>query len=228
VIGVARPVRSNLQRHPGEEPAAQVYLVGKAAFSKPFGEPGIKPIRAFVPHRSFVVRAKAKDIAALRLDIPRTMRSILPARGTAGVYGFDDQRQELLAQQRFFSRVLGTFGLLALALCAVGLFSVLSYSVSQRMREHGIRVALGASSKHIFTDVLHEGTILVVAGTAVGGLATIWTNKLVDPYIGMLYHIDVRALVGAEFVLVAVAMLAMMRPALRATKSDPVEVLRSV
>jgi ABC-type antimicrobial peptide transport system permease subunit len=96
------------------------------------------------------------------------------------------------------------------------------------MREHGIRVALGASSKHIFLDVLHEGAVLVVAGTAIGGLATIWSNKLVDPYIGMLYHIDVRALVGAEFVLVAVAMLAMMRPALRATKSDPVEVLRSV
>ncbi|HZI28945.1 MAG TPA: ABC transporter permease [Gemmatimonadaceae bacterium] len=228
VIGVSRPMRSDLQRHAGEERPAQVYFVGKAAFSKPFGEPGIKPIRAFVPQRAFIVRAKAKDIAALRLEIPRTMRSALPARGIVGVYGFDDQRQEMLAQQRFFSRVLGTFGLLALALCAVGLFSVLSYSVSQRMREHGIRVALGASSKHIFTDVLHEGAILVVAGTAVGGLATIWTNKLVDPYIGMLYHIDVRALVAAEFVLVAVALLAMMRPALRATKTDPVQVLRAV
>jgi ABC-type antimicrobial peptide transport system permease subunit len=96
------------------------------------------------------------------------------------------------------------------------------------MREHGIRVALGASSKHIFLDVLHEGAILVVAGTAVGGLATIFTNRFVDPYIGMLYHIDVRALVAAEFVLVAVALLSMTRPALRATKTDPVEVLRAV
>ncbi|MGH9203785.1 MAG: FtsX-like permease family protein, partial [Vicinamibacterales bacterium] len=114
-----------------------------------------------------------------------------------------------------------------LALCAVGLYSVLSYSVSQRMREHGIRVALGATSKHVFLDVLHEGAILVIAGTALGGLATIWTNKLVDPYIGMLYHIDVRALIAAEFVLVSVALLSMTRPALRATKSDPVEVLRA-
>jgi predicted permease len=228
VIGVSRPMRSGLQRHDGEERAPQVYLVGKAAFSKPFYEPGIKPIRAFVPNRSFVVRAKAHDIAALRLEIPRTMRNVLPTRGTAAVAGFDDVRQELLAQQRFFSRVLGIFGLLALALCAVGLFSVLSYSVSQRMREHGIRVALGASSKHIFLDVLHEGAILVVAGTAVGGLATIFTNRFVDPYIGMLYHIDVRALVAAEFVLVAVALLSMTRPALRATKTDPVEVLRAV
>jgi putative ABC transport system permease protein len=228
VIGVSRPVRSDLPRHAGEDRPSQVLFVGKAAFSKPFDEPGIKPLRPFIPHRGFVVRAKARDIAVLRLEIPRTMRNVLPARGTVRVSGFDDSRQELLAQQRFFSRVLGTFGLLALALCAVGLFSVLSYSVSQRMREHGIRVALGASSKHIFTDVLHEGAILVVAGTAVGGLATIWTNKLVDPYIGMLYHIDVRALVAAEFVLVAVAMLAMMRPALRATRTNPVEVLRAV
>jgi hypothetical protein len=81
VIGVSRPMRSGLQRHDGEERAPQVYLVGKAAFSKPFDEPGIKPIRAFVPNRSFVVRAKAHDIAALRLEIPRTMRNVLPARG---------------------------------------------------------------------------------------------------------------------------------------------------
>jgi hypothetical protein len=228
VIGVSRPMRSGLPRHDGEEPATQVYLVGKTAFSKPFSEPGLKPLRPFVPHRAFIVKARAKDIAALRIDIPRTMRNLLPARGTVAVHGFDDARQDLLAQQRFFSRVLGTFGLLALALCAVGLFSVLSYSVSQRMREHGIRVALGASSKHIFLDVLHEGAVLVIAGTAIGGLATIWSNKLVDPYIGMLYHIDVWALAGAEFVLVSVAMLAMMRPAMRATRSDPVEVLRAV
>ena len=228
IIGVSRPMRSGLPRHDGEESSPQIYLVGKAAFSKPFEEPGLKPIRAFVPSRSFIVRARARDIAALRSEIPRTMRDILPARGTVQVAGFDDQRQQLLEQQRFFARVLGTFGLLALLLCAVGLYSVLSYSVSQRMREHGIRVALGASSGHIFADVLHEGAILVIAGTAVGGLATIWTNKLVDPYIGMLYHIDVWALVAAEFVLVAVALLSMARPALRATKTDPVQVLRAV
>jgi ABC-type antimicrobial peptide transport system permease subunit len=91
----------------------------------------------------------------------------------------------------------------------------------------GIRVALGATSKQIFLDVLHEGAILVIAGTAVGGLATIWTNRLVDPYIGLLYHIDVIALVVAEAALVGVALLSMIRPALRATKSDPVEVLRA-
>lgn len=133
----------------------------------------------------------------------------------------------MIEGQRFLATVFGTFGLLSLSLCALGLYSVLSYTVSQRMREVGIRVALGATSKHVFLDVLHEGAILVIAGTAVGGLATIWSNKLVDPYIGLLYHIDAWALVAAEFVLVAVAMLAMTRPAMRATKADPVDVLRA-
>jgi hypothetical protein len=228
VIGVSRPMRSGLPRHDGEEPDAQVYLVGKAAFSKPESEPGIRPLRPFVPHRSFVVRASAKDIAALRTEIPRTMHAILPARGTVQVYGFDDSRQELMKGQRFLASVLGTFGLLSLALCALGLYSVLSYTVTQRMREVGIRVALGATSKQIFLDVLHEGAILVIAGTAIGGLVTIWSNRLVDPYIGMLYHIDVIALVVAEVALVGVALLSMMRPALRATRTDPVDVLRAV
>jgi len=228
VVGVSGPMRSGLPRHDGEAMDPGVYLVGKTAFSKPASEPGIRPIRPFVPHRAFVVRASARNIVALRTEIPRTMHDFLPARGTVSVGGFDDHRQQLLAQQRFLSRVFGTFGLLSLALCALGLYSVLSYTVSQRLREVGIRVALGATSRQIFLDVLHEGAILVIAGTAVGGLATIWTNRLVDPYIGMLYHIDVIALVVAEAALVGVALLSMMRPALRATKTDPVEVLRSV
>ena len=153
---------------------------------------------------------------------------MLPPGDFVHVAGWDDTRKELIQQQRFLAAVFGTFGLLSLALCALGLYSVLSYAVSQRMREVGIRVALGATSKQIFLDVLHDGAILVMAGTAVGGLATLWSNRLVDDYIGLLYHVDVWALVAAEFVLVAVAMLAMMRPALRATTSDPVEVLRAV
>jgi ABC-type antimicrobial peptide transport system permease subunit len=156
------------------------------------------------------------------------MKDLIPARGRVFVYGWDDQRKELIARQRYLATVFGTFGLLSLALCALGLYSVLSYAVTQRTREVGIRVALGATSRQVFLEVLHDGAVLVIAGTGVGGLATIWSNKLVDDYIGLLYHIDVWALVAAEFVLVVIAMLAMMRPALRATKSNPVDVLRAV
>ena len=227
VVGISRPILSRVPRFEGEEITPQVWLAGRTAFVSPT-EPGARPLRSSIPSRQFVVRGRTRDVAALRAGIPRVMRSVLPARGYVFVFGWDDSRRELLEQQRFLSAVFGTFGLLSLLLCALGLYSVLSYAVTQRTREVGIRVALGATRKRIFLDVLHDGAVLVIAGTAVGGLATIWSNKLVDDYIGLLYHIDAWALVMAEFVLVAVAMLAMLRPALRATRSDPVDVLRAV
>ena len=137
-------------------------------------------------------------------------------------------RQEMIRSQLALSRLFGAFGVMSLALCALGMYSVLSYAVSQRLRELGIRVALGATRRRIFLDVLHDGAVLVIAGTASGGIATIWTNRLVDPYIGLLYHVDAVALVTAEAVLVGVALAAMLRPAVRATRADPVEVLRAV
>jgi predicted permease len=227
VVGVSRSVLSSVPMYEGAETPSSVYMVGKKAFLSPVGS-GRRPLMPGLPGRSFVVRGRAADIAALRTTIPAAMRDILPPRGLTDVYGSDDQRRDLIAQQRFLAKVFGTFGVLSLALCALGLYSVLAYSVSRRLREHGIRVALGATRKHIFLDVLHEGAILVIAGTAVGGLATIWSNKLVDPYIGLLYHIDALALVAAEVVLVGVALAAMVRPAIRATRTDPVEVLRAV
>jgi putative ABC transport system permease protein len=225
VVGVSRSVRSSLPAHAGEEIAPQVYMAGKAAFTSPIG-PGLKPLRQYVPSRSFVVRAEERDIPALRLEIMRQLRQVVP-RGGILVNGFDESRRQMLARQKLLAQIFGTFGLLSLALCALGLYSVLSYSVSRRMREHGIRVALGASSKDIFRDVLHEGALLVIAGTAVGGFVTFFSNRFVDPYIGLLYHIDALALAAAEFVLIGVALAAMTRPALRATKTDPVAVLRA-
>jgi len=227
VIGVSGSIRSGLPRHDGEQADPQIYMAGKTAFDSPTVA-GIRPLTARIPLRSFIVRARARDIPELRTSIPRDIRNILPRRGGVSVYGFDDARQQLIRQQQLLAMIFGAFGILALSLCALGLYSVLSYTVTQRMREHGIRVALGATSKQIFLDVLHDGAILVIAGTAVGGFVTFWTNKFVDPYIGMMYFIDAPALVMAEFVLVAVALAAMTRPALRATRTDPVEVLRAV
>lgn len=229
VVGVSRTTLSGVPRYEGAETEAAVYLVAKQAFLTPSDAlHGKVPLQPGLPSRSFVVRARVEDIAGIRAGIPAIARDLIPGRSQSFVYGFDDTRQELIARQRFLAQVFGAFGVLSLALCALGLYSVLAYSVSQRMREHAIRVALGATRRHVFLDVLHEGALLVVAGTALGGLATIWSNTLVDPYIGLLYHIDALALVAAEVVLVGVAFAAMLRPALRATRSDPVEVLRAV
>ena len=211
VVGISRTIRPSMPQNAGEDAEPQIYLVSKDS----------------VASRTFVVRAPEKVMPELRTEIAATMRDIVPPRGSIAVSGFDDARQQMIKEQLFLSRVFGAFGAMSLLLCALGMYSVLSYAVTQRMREVGIRVALGATTKRIFLDVLHDGAILVVAGTAVGGFATIWTNQFVDPFIGLLYHVDAIALVMAEAVLVSVALLAMMRPAVRATKTDPVEVLRA-
>ncbi|HWP71066.1 MAG TPA: FtsX-like permease family protein [Gemmatimonadaceae bacterium] len=211
VIGISRTILPSMPQYAGEDAEPQIYLVSKDS----------------VASRWFVVRAPEKVMPELRTGIAATMRDIVPPRGSIAVSGFDDARQKMIKEQLFLSRVFGAFGAMSLLLCALGMYSVLSYAVTQRMREVGIRLALGATTKRIFLDVLHDGAILIVAGTAVGGFATIWTNKFVDPFIGLLYHIDAIALLMAEAVLVSVALLAMIRPAARATKSDPVEVLRA-
>lgn len=211
VVGVARTIMPEMPAFAGEDIDPQVYLVSRDTVTRP----------------TFVVRADADTMPHLRRAIVATLRDIAPPGGAVMVRGFDDARQERIQSQLALSRIFGAFGAMSLLLCALGMYSVLSYAVSQRMREVGIRVALGATKRRIFLDVLHDGAILVVAGTAVGGFATIWTNKLVDPYIGLLYHVDAVALVMAEVVLVTVAVLAMVRPAVRATTSDPVEVLRA-
>jgi predicted permease len=212
VVGVSRPIRPGVPEFDGQEPPPQVFLAGGNE----------------VPRwASFVVRTRGATSQSMLGDLRAVVRDALPPRTQTWARQFDEDRQMLLEGQRFLSRLFGTFGLIALALCALGLYSVLAHSVSQRTREHGIRVALGATPRLIFRDVLREGGVLVLGGTALGGFATIWTNKLVDPYISMLYHVDALALIAAESVLVLVALLAILRPALRATRSDPVEVLRA-
>ena len=96
------------------------------------------------------------------------------------------------------------------------------------MREYGIRIAIGATQRDIFRTVLRDGAVLVLAGTALGGFASIWSNKLVDRYILYYYHIDPVALSVAEAILLLVALAAVTAPAVRATRSNPVDVLRAV
>jgi putative ABC transport system permease protein len=131
VVGVSRSVLTSVPMYEGAETPSSVYMVGKEAFVSPVGA-GRRPLRPGLPSRSFVVRGKASDIAALRNAIPAAMRDILPPRGQVFVFGSDDQRRDLIARQRFLAKVFGTFGVLSLALCALGLYSVLAYSVSRR------------------------------------------------------------------------------------------------
>lgn len=124
------------------------------------------------------------------------------------------------------STLLGLFGVLALLLAVIGLYSVVAYAVSQRTREIGIRVALGAKSGKILTLVLRQGLILVCVGLVVGlALAFAAAQALESQLLGVTAT-DPLSFAGTTLVLLAVALTACLIPARRAARLDPLVALR--
>jgi ABC-type antimicrobial peptide transport system permease subunit len=118
------------------------------------------------------------------------------------------------------------FGILALVVAAVGLYSVVAYDVSQRTQELGVRVALGASAGAVIRLVLAEGVRVVALGFVLGALVALAFSTRVTP---LLYHTsgkDPLTYAGVVAVLLAVALVASLAPALRASRVDPNVALR--
>ena len=134
--------------------------------------------------------------------------------------------RELLWAQRLSAGLLGVFGGLALVLATVGIYGVVSYSVTRRVREIGVRMALGATPAGVQTMILREGIRLVAMGVAAGMLMALVGSRAVE---GMLFATSPRdpaTFVLVPSVLTLVALLACWLPALRATRIDPAVALR--
>jgi ABC-type antimicrobial peptide transport system permease subunit len=123
--------------------------------------------------------------------------------------------------------LMGAFGALALGLAAIGLYGVVAYSVSQRTREIGIRVALGASSGSVLRLVASRGTVLALTGLALGAVGAGAVGRLLESMLYGVSSFDVWAFVGAATVLLGIAAIANLVPALGAMRVDPVRALRS-
>ena len=131
-----------------------------------------------------------------------------------------------LAQRRFAMQVVGLFGLLAMLLAGIGIYGVMAYSVSQRTREIGIRLALGASRGAILRWVLRQGMTLIVIGVGVGLVGAFAFTRLLRSLLFGVAPTDVVTYVGLAALLALVALLACYIPARRATKVDPLVALR--
>ncbi len=129
-------------------------------------------------------------------------------------------------QPRFATTVLGTFAVLALALASVGLYGVLSYNVSQRRRELGVRAALGAARSDLVGLVMREGLTVTGVGLAAGiGGAIVLTRFMAGVLFGVA-PLDIVSFVAAPFVLALVAATACLVPARRAAATNPADALR--
>jgi ABC-type antimicrobial peptide transport system permease subunit len=132
-----------------------------------------------------------------------------------------------MAQTSFTMVLLGIAAAVALFLGAVGLFGVISYAVSRRTREIGVRVALGARSEDIRDMVIRQGARVSAAGVVLGLAAAFALTRLMNAVLFGVAATDPLTFVGGPVVLVAVALLATWLPARRASRVDPVEALRA-
>ena len=136
------------------------------------------------------------------------------------------QIDESLAQERVVTWLCTAFGLLATLLSALGLYGVLAFSVAQRTREIGIRVALGAQARDVFKLIIGQGMLLVTVGVTIGLVASLGLTRLIATLLFGITPTNATTFIAASVGLAVLALLACYIPARRATKVDPLEALR--
>src|SRR5882724_135020 len=208
VIGVVKDVR---QFELVVEPKPQMYL--------PFTQAN------FFEPRALVVKTNLEPLS-LAATVRKTVWEIDKDQPVSDIASMEHIVSESVARQRFSMLLLGIFAGLALVLAAVGIYGVMSYSVAQRTHEIGIRMALGAQKKDVLKLTIGQGLKLVLIGVAIGlGAAFILTRVIASLLFGVSAT-DPITFVAISLVLIGVAMLASLIPALRAMKIDPMFALR--
>jgi len=132
-----------------------------------------------------------------------------------------------VAQERFALLLIASFAALALVLAAVGIYGVLSYSVSRRTREMGIRLALGATPRSVRSMIVRAGGRLVAAGIALGCAGAFAATRFLRSLLFEVSATEPLVFAGATAMLAVVALLASWVPAHAATKIDPLDAVRS-
>jgi len=208
VIGVVKDVR---QLELVVEPKPQMYL--------PFTQAN------FFEPRALVVKTNLEPLS-LAAAVRKTVWEVDKDQPVSDIASMENIVSESVARQRFSTLLLGVFAAVALFLAAVGIYGVMSYSVTQRTHEIGIRMALGAQKKDVLKLTIGQGSKLVLTGVAIGLAAAFVLTRVMTSLLFGVSATDPITFVAISFVLIAVAMLASLIPALRATKVDPMFALR--
>ena len=214
IVGVVPRTRNEA---PGEQNVERLHLPQMHYCTAQFSEEGF----------SLLVKVPSGDPMALAPAIKKEVLALDPDQPVAFVSTMEKNIGNSLAARRLTMTLLGSFAGLALVLASVGLYGVMALSVTQRTRELGIRMALGAARSDVFRLVLGQGVALVSLGIGMGLLGAIAVSRALSSLLYGITALDVPALAIAIASLVFVALLACWLPARRATLVDPIQALRT-
>jgi putative ABC transport system permease protein len=222
--------RLRFENNPKEPWFTVVGLVGDA---KQLGLNEDAPALLYIPFEQF---ALPFTTVAVRSTLPQgpvtallksQLKSIDPDLPFGDINTLQAEIEGNVSQPRFRTILIGVFAMLALILAAVGVYGLISYSVTQRTREIGIRVALGAAPRQVMGPVVREGVLLAIAGIAIGLAGAFVAARALSSFLFGVGASDPLTLAAVAVVMLLVAMTASYIPSRRALKVDPVIALRA-
>jgi ABC-type antimicrobial peptide transport system permease subunit len=191
---------------------------GEAAVYTPFSQTPF--------YWTYVMVRTSGDPTSVAAGVRKAISSVEPNLTAASLRTMDDLVSESVSQPRFNATLLSIFAGLALVLASVGIYGVVSYSVAQRTREIGIRMALGAKPGDVLRLVLTKGMALVMAGMIIGLVGAFLLTRVLESMLFGVTTTDPATYIAVTLVLAFVALIACYTPARRATKVDPMVALR--
>ena len=221
------------QRYGGSaETTSQTEIVGVVRDVKYASVRDPAPPTLYIPYTQ--TRASGVTVAVRAATLPASVTSSIreavkqidPNLPMMDISTQIEQVERRFAQEKVFAQAYTLFGGLALLLAAIGLFGLMSYSVSRRTNEIGIRMALGAQRRDVLRLVLRESLVLVAAGVVFGVLIALGASRLVTTLLFGLAGTDSMSIVAAVVVMIVVSVLAGFLPARRASRVDPMIALR--
>jgi ABC-type antimicrobial peptide transport system permease subunit len=216
IVGIARDVReAGLS---GPVPAVMYVPVAQA------GDAAVKTAHMYF-QVSWVVRA-ATITSELTQRIRDELRAIDPMQPITAFRSIDEVKARAMATETFQMTLLAIVAGIGLVLAAAGIYGLMAYSVAQRTREFGIRMALGATRRRILASVLRQGAALAIGGIAVGVVAALGLTRTLQSFVFGVSTLDLSTFVAVAAVLLGVAILASLLPGLRAVRLNPVSALR--
>ena len=207
-------------------------IVGVVGNVRHFGLSAAVRPETYVPHtqraaRSMMLAIRTKaDPTALASDVRAQVTQLDPNLPLADVRTLEASIAGTTSEFRTITLLLGTFAIAALALAGLGLYGVISYSVAQRTREFGIRLALGAQRGDVRYMVVRQGVILTLIGLAIGLAVSFASGRVLTSLLYEVKATDPLTFGTVSVILGAVALAASLIPARRATRIHPMEALR--